>query len=99
MSAELLALADAVVQPGFEGTEVPDWLRRRLGEGLGSVLLFARNTVTPRQTRALTDALRAENPSVLIAVDEEGGDVTRLEAAHGSSYPGNLALGVVDDEV
>src|SRR4029077_2443011 len=27
----------------------------------------------------------------------EGGDVTRLEAATGSSYPGNAALGVVDD--
>jgi beta-N-acetylhexosaminidase len=99
VSAELLALADTVLQPGFEGTDVPDWLRQRLGEGLGSVLLFARNTVTPGQTRALTDALRAENPSVLIAVDEEGGDITRLEAAHGSSYPGNLALGVVDDVV
>src|SRR6185503_12265660 len=31
------------------------------------------------------------------AIDEEGGDVTRLEAATGSSYPGNAALGVVDD--
>ena len=30
-------------------------------------------------------------------IDEEGGDVTRLEAASGSSYPGNLALGAVDD--
>ena len=29
--------------------------------------------------------------------DEEGGNVTRLEAAQGSSWPGNAALGVVDD--
>ena len=34
---------------------------------------------------------------MLIGIDEEGGDVTRLEAATGSSYPGNLALGAVDD--
>src|SRR5207245_2635586 len=34
---------------------------------------------------------------VLIAIDEEGGDVTRLEASSGSSYPGSLALGEVDD--
>ena len=33
----------------------------------------------------------------MIAIDEEGGDVTRLEAGTGSSYPGNAALGVVDD--
>jgi beta-N-acetylhexosaminidase len=41
--------------------------------------------------------LRAERRELLIAVDEEGGDVTRLEAASGSSFPGNLALGAVDD--
>ncbi len=34
---------------------------------------------------------------MLVAIDEEGGDVTRLEAATGSSYPGNAALGAVDD--
>ncbi|MFC6594178.1 glycoside hydrolase family 3 protein [Kitasatospora paranensis] len=94
---ELLALADAVLQPGFVGTEAPDWIRRRLADGLGSVLLFARNVRDPEQAAALTGALRAENPHILIAVDEEGGDITRLEAATGSSYPGNLALGAVDD--
>ena len=46
---------------------------------------------------ALTDALRAERPELVVAIDEEGGDVTRLEAEDGSSYPGNWALGVVDD--
>ncbi|MCD0481041.1 glycoside hydrolase family 3 protein [Streptacidiphilus sp. ASG 303] len=94
----LLRLADAVLQPGFTGTTAPDWVRRRIAGGLGSVLLFARNTTGPAQTAALTAQLRAENPDVIVAVDEEGGDVTRLEAATGSSYPGNLALGTIDDE-
>ncbi|MET7857634.1 glycoside hydrolase family 3 N-terminal domain-containing protein [Streptomyces sp. NPDC005318] len=94
---ELLALADQVLQPGFQGTTAPDWIRRRLAGGLGSVLLFGRNIQDAGQTAALTAALRAENPDVLIAVDEEGGDITRLETATGSSYPGNLALGTVDD--
>ncbi|WP_392668195.1 glycoside hydrolase family 3 N-terminal domain-containing protein [Streptomyces sp. LN785] len=94
---ELLALADQVLQPGFQGTTAPDWIRRRLADGLGSVLLFGPNIRDRAQTCALTDALRAENPDVLIAVDEEGGDITRLETATGSSYPGNLALGAVDD--
>ena len=34
---------------------------------------------------------------MIIAIDEEGGDVTRLCYANGSPYPGNAALGVVDD--
>jgi beta-N-acetylhexosaminidase len=33
----------------------------------------------------------------VIAIDEEGGDVTRVAYADGSSYPGNAALGAVDD--
>jgi beta-N-acetylhexosaminidase len=86
-----------VLQPGFTGTTAPDWLLRRLGEGLGSVALFSRNIETPEQIAALTDQLRAEAPDVLVAADEEGGDVTRLEAHSGSSFPGNHALGAVDD--
>ncbi|MDX3095922.1 glycoside hydrolase family 3 protein [Streptomyces sp. ME01-24h] len=86
-----------VLQPGFHGTTAPEWLLRRLAEGLGSVALFARNIASPGQLAALTAQLRAVRPEVLIAADEEGGDVTRLEARGGSSFPGNLALGAVDD--
>ena len=60
-------------------------------------MLFADNVADRSQAAALTDALRAEREELVVAIDEEGGDVTRLEAASGSSYPGNLALGVVDD--
>jgi beta-N-acetylhexosaminidase len=87
----------ACVFPGFDGLVVPDWLRRGLADGLGGVVLFARNVRDPEQLAALTASLRAERPDLLIAVDEEGGDVTRLEAATGSSFPGNLALGAADD--
>jgi beta-N-acetylhexosaminidase len=83
--------------PGFEGLEPPDWVRRRLAEGLGGVLYYARNVESREQLAALSAALRAEREDMLIAIDEEGGDVTRLEAATGSSYPGNAALGAVDD--
>nr|WP_225311484.1 glycoside hydrolase family 3 protein [Microbispora cellulosiformans] len=92
-------LAMAVLQPGFEGTEPPAWLLRALADGLGGVVLFARNVTRAADgTRALVAALRRERPDVIVAVDEEGGSVTRLEAATGSSWPGNLALGVADDE-
>ncbi|MFF8608531.1 glycoside hydrolase family 3 protein [Streptomyces sp. NPDC015346] len=86
-----------VLQPGFTGTTAPDWLLRRIGEGLSSVGLFGRNIVSPEQLAALTARLRAEGDDVLVAIDEEGGDVTRLEVRHGSSFPGNHVLGSVDD--
>ncbi|MER5292248.1 glycoside hydrolase family 3 protein [Streptomyces pharetrae] len=86
-----------VLQPGFTGTTAPDWLLRRLGEGLASVGLFGRNISSPEQLAALTAQLRAERDDVLVAIDEEGGDVTRLEVGTGSSFPGNHALGAVDD--
>ncbi|OIJ87546.1 glycoside hydrolase family 3 protein [Streptomyces colonosanans] len=86
-----------VLQPGFTGTTAPDWLLRRLGEGLSSVGLFGRNIASPEQLAALTAQLRAERDDVLVAIDEEGGDVTRLEVGTGSSFPGNHALGAVDD--
>ncbi|WP_327719319.1 glycoside hydrolase family 3 protein [Streptomyces sp. NBC_00490] len=86
-----------VLQPGFTGTSAPDWLLRRLGEGLASVGLFGRNIDSPDQLAALTAQLRAERDDVLVAIDEEGGDVTRLEVRTGSSFPGNHALGAVDD--
>src|SRR3954452_18456767 len=94
---DLAELAAAVLQPGFVGTTAPDWVRRRLGEGLGGVALFARNVRTPAQVAALTAQLRAERPDVIVAIDEEAGDVTRFESQLGSSRPGNLALGAIDD--
>ncbi|EST38642.1 hypothetical protein N566_06330 [Streptomycetaceae bacterium MP113-05] len=87
----------AVLQPGFTGTTAPGWLLHRIREGLGSVGLFGRNVTSPDQLAALTAELREARPDVLVAIDEEGGDVTRLEARDGSSFPGNLALGAVDD--
>jgi beta-N-acetylhexosaminidase len=94
---ELVRLALSVVQPGFEGTVAPAWLLHRLEDGLGGLALFGRNIVDVEQLAALTAQLHEANPQALVAVDEEGGDVTRLEHRTGSSWPGNLALGAVDD--
>jgi beta-N-acetylhexosaminidase len=82
--------AAACVFPGFEGEVAPDWIRRG---GFGGVVLFARNVRDPEQLGSLTSSLEG----MVVAIDEEGGDVTRLEARTGSSFPGNLALGAVDD--
>ncbi|MCI1224134.1 glycoside hydrolase family 3 protein [Bifidobacterium sp.] len=88
-----------VLWPGFNGTTTPEWLARALDEGLGGALYFAHNFVPDdaQQPRRLSDRIHAISPAALLGVDEEGGIVTRLEAADGSSEPGNAVLGRVDD--
>jgi beta-N-acetylhexosaminidase len=90
------ALADAILIPPFPGTTAPPWVLKALSRGLAGVTLFGANVVG--DTAALTAALRAAAPiEPVIAIDEEGGDVTRLAYTSGSPYPGNAALGTVDD--
>ncbi|HEX8629746.1 MAG TPA: glycoside hydrolase family 3 N-terminal domain-containing protein, partial [Catenuloplanes sp.] len=81
----------------FPGQVLPGWAGDLVADGLAGQLLFAGNVADGRQVAALTRALRGARGDVLVAVDEEGGDVTRLAHATGSPYPGNAALGVVDD--
>jgi beta-N-acetylhexosaminidase len=95
--AEVARLARACVFPSFPGTEAPDWARRFLADGGGGIVLFAYNVPSPEELRELCASLRTEREDVLLAIDEEGGDVTRLEWRTGSSYPGGAALGFVDD--
>jgi beta-N-acetylhexosaminidase len=97
MSTMREELASACIFPSFAGTDPPDWVRRFLAEGGGGIVLFAYNVPSREQLASLCAALRAERPAALLAIDEEGGDVTRLEWDTGSSYPGGAALGVVDD--
>jgi beta-N-acetylhexosaminidase len=96
-SNELRGVALSLLQPGFVGTEAPDWVLRAIGDGLSSVVLFSRNIASPEQVARLTTQLRAGNASLIIAIDEEAGDVTRIESSTGSTRPGNFALGAVDD--
>ena len=66
---------------GFQGTELSsefiDWLQEFRP---GGVILFSRNLVDPEQVARLTNALQehAPNPPLLIAIDQEGGRVSRL---------------------
>jgi beta-N-acetylhexosaminidase len=99
--SELDRLADACLMPGFSGPTVPEWLVDALGDDLAGVCLYGQNLAPGEgtgQVARISAALRRARPDALVAVDEEGGDVTRLEYGVGSSYPGNLALGVVDDQ-
>ena len=97
MDPGLRRLALRTLLAAFTGKSAPDWALRLLSEGLAGHALFGNNIAEPVQLATLTAALRAVRPDVLIAMDEEGGDVTRLGHRTGSPYPGNAALGAVDD--
>ena len=97
----LARLADAILIPPFPGRSAPRWILEALSRGLAGVTLFGPNIAAPEQVSALTTSLRSavsvSSADPVIAIDEEGGDVTRVAYADGSPYPGNAALGAVDD--
>src|SRR6476469_9714902 len=93
----LRRLAVGTLMPGFVGTTVPAWVEREYAAGLASVCLYAANVVDPDQLARLCPSLRTAAPDLLVAVDEEGGDVTRLHYPTGSTQPGNALLGRLDD--
>jgi beta-N-acetylhexosaminidase len=98
--ADLRRLALGTLLPGFDGTTAPGWFLELLDEGLAGVVVFERNVADDpgEGTAGLVDTLRRARPDLVVAIDEEGGDVTRLDARRGSDLPGAAALGVVDDE-
>jgi beta-N-acetylhexosaminidase len=97
IDAGLRRLALRTLLASFPGPSAPAWATDLIADGLAGHVLFGYNVVDAPQLAALTAQLRAARADVLIGIDEEGGDVTRLAHADGSPYPGNAALGMVDD--
>ncbi len=93
----LRRLALGTLLAAFQAHTVPHWARDLVAQGLAGHTLFGFNIRDPHQLGTLAADLRAARPDVLLAIDEEGGDVTRLAHRTGSPYPGNAALGAVDD--
>jgi beta-N-acetylhexosaminidase len=93
----LRRLALRTLLGAFPGPTPPRWALDLIDQGLAGYTLFGYNVTSPEQLAATSHRLRAGCPDVLLAIDEEGGDVTRLAHATGSPYPGNAALGAVDD--
>jgi beta-N-acetylhexosaminidase len=92
--------AGQLLWAGFEGTELPDDLRRAIADGrIGGAILFARNIESPDQVRELTAALHRAAPAdapLLIAIDQEGGRVQRLREPW-TEWPELQRLGEADD--
>lgn len=90
-------LVNGCLLPGFPGPDLPQWVAEGLEAGLPGAVLFTWNLTGPGAVARLAGAVRERRSDALVAVDEEGGDVTRLDYPGGSRFPGNLALGVADD--
>jgi beta-N-acetylhexosaminidase len=95
-----MSLADAVGQRlllSFRGTQPPADILARVRRGpLGGFTLFrSLNVVDPEQVRRLTAELQSAVPEadrpLLIATDQEGGQLMSL--AESTQFPGNMALG------
>ncbi|MDQ1485973.1 MAG: beta-N-acetylhexosaminidase [Actinomycetota bacterium] len=96
--SELDRLVNACLLPGFAAGDVPPaWVHEALENGLAGVVIYGTNLVDGGAISRIATSLRTTRADALVAIDEEGGDVTRLDYLSGSAYPGNLALGVVDD--
>ena len=88
----------ATLMPGFRGHTAPGWILDALADGLLSVCVYGSNVRDREQLAHLGRELREAAPTALIAIDEEGGEVTRLSYLEGSPYPGAAVLGRIDDE-
>ncbi|NOK58520.1 MAG: glycoside hydrolase family 3 protein [Chloroflexi bacterium AL-W] len=86
----------------FIGTEPPQgFLARCQRQSIGGVTLFrALNTTSPAQVRQLTATLQqamadADQPPLLIAVDQEGGQLMAIDGGT-TLFPGNMAIGATN---
>ena len=88
MSGTLERLANGLHPAGFAGHAAPPGSGASSTTGLGGVVLFARNVRDAEQLQRADGVAPRLGPTTVVAIDEEGGDVTRLEASRGSSVPG-----------
>jgi beta-N-acetylhexosaminidase len=85
-------LAGQRVVAGFAGTSAPKPLLKRIHRGeLGGVILFGENVRSRSQLRSLTASLQRARPDgappLIVATDQEGGQVKRLGGAPTLSPP------------
>jgi beta-N-acetylhexosaminidase len=85
-------LAGQRVVTGFSGTSAPKPLLGRIHRGeLGGVIVFGENIRTRGQLRSLIASLQRARPNgappLIVAIDQEGGQVKRLRGAPTLSPP------------
>ena len=86
----------------FAGTDLPPTAARRIGDqGVAGVTLFpAHNVTDPPQIRRLTAAIQGARPAgappLLVAADQEGGQLIGLGSGT-TPFAGAMALGAAGD--
>ena len=87
---------------GFDGLAMNDTLRQYIGQiKVGGLILFARNIADPNQVRELCAASQdyarqCGQPPLFIAIDQEGGVVSRLKPPF-TQFLGNPHMKSTDD--
>ena len=97
-------LAGQRLMVGFEGKQLNEHLKFLIRDlKIGGIILFSQNIETPAQIRMLCNAAQEyaqsnEQPPLIIAIDQEGGQVARLKEPF-TQFPGNSAMKDVADAV
>jgi beta-N-acetylhexosaminidase len=93
---------------GFRGEQLDDndWIMKAVRGGLGGVVLFdrdlqtnaRRNVSSPGQVTALVNTLRRASPGrLIVSIDQEGGQIARLNPGNGFPATKSQAqIGAVD---
>jgi len=89
---------------GFDGTELNTELKFLIKTlKVGGIILFSRNLIDPGQIKNLCLSLQSyarscDQPPLLIAIDQEGGQVARLKEPF-TQFPGNPKMKGFEDAV
>ena len=89
---------------GFDGTELNAELKFLIDTlKVGGIILFSRNLIDPEQIKNLCVSIQSyarscDQPPLLIAIDQEGGQVARLKEPF-TQFPGNSKMKGPDDAV
>ena len=97
-------LAGQRLMVGFEGKRFNADLQFLIRDlRVGGIILFSQNTETPSQVKKLCESVqecaRANGqPPLMIAIDQEGGQVARLKEPF-TQFPGNASMKNVADAI
>ena len=97
-------LAGQRLMAGFDGTTLNADLKFLINRlKTGGIILFSRNLETPEQIKHLCEEIQnyarlSGQPPLFIAVDQEGGQVTRLKEPF-TQFPGNPHMETEEDAI
>ena len=97
-------LAGQRLMVGFDGTRFnADLLYLIRDLHVGGIILFSQNTETPSQVNKLCKSVQEcahanGQPPLIIAIDQEGGQVARLKKPF-TQFPGNASMKGVEDAI